>query len=49
MTALYAAGTPEGLDRPLNLDDVEARARSLMPEVVYNFISGGAADEFTVR
>ncbi|MDZ4805576.1 MAG: alpha-hydroxy acid oxidase [Candidatus Eisenbacteria bacterium] len=49
MTALNAAGTPEGLERLLNLDDVEARARDLMPEVVYNFIAGGAADEFTVR
>ena len=49
MTAPQPAGRPERLDQLLNLDDVEARARSLMPEVVYNFISGGAADEFTVR
>ena len=49
VTALNAAGTPEELDRLLNLDDVEARARAFVPEVVYNFNSGGAADEFTVR
>lgn len=33
----------------LNLDDVEARAREILPPVVYNFLSGGAADEVTVR
>jgi 4-hydroxymandelate oxidase len=40
---------PDTLARMLNLDDVEARARELMPEVVYNFVAGGAADETTIR
>jgi 4-hydroxymandelate oxidase len=38
-----------GLESLLNLDDVEARARARLPEVVYNFIAGGAADEVTIR
>ncbi len=38
-----------GLEALLNVDDVEARARAVLPEVVYNFIAGGAADELTVR
>ena len=37
------------LARLLNLDDVEARARELLPEVVFDFVAGGAADELTVR
>jgi 4-hydroxymandelate oxidase len=40
---------PDTLARMLNLDDVEARARELMPDVVYNFVAGGAADETTIR
>lgn len=40
---------PDTLARMLNLDDVEARARELMPEAVYNFVAGGAADEITIR
>lgn len=38
-----------GLEALLNLDDVEAKARAQLPEVVYNFIAGGAADELTIR
>ncbi len=33
----------------LSLDDVEARAREMLPPAVWNFLSGGAADELTVR
>jgi 4-hydroxymandelate oxidase len=39
----------QGLEALLNLDDVEARARAQLPEAVYNFIAGGAADEATIR
>lgn len=42
-------GAPDTLEKMLNLDDVEARARELMPPVVYNFVAGGAADETTIR
>lgn len=37
------------LESLLNLDDVEDAARTAMPRVVYNYVSGGAADEITVR
>lgn len=33
----------------LCLDDIEAAARPVMPESVYNFVAGGAADELTLR
>jgi len=33
----------------LNLDDVEALAQKKLPEEVYNFLAGGAADELTVN
>jgi hypothetical protein len=36
---------PDTLARMLNLDDVEARAQELMPDVVYNCVAGGAADD----
>ena len=32
----------------LNLDDVEARARTMMLPSVYDFVAGGAADELTI-
>jgi 4-hydroxymandelate oxidase len=43
------SAAPPELETLLSLDDVEARARALLPEVVVNFIAGGAADELTVR
>jgi 4-hydroxymandelate oxidase len=33
----------------LSLDEVEAQARVIMPPTIYDFVSGGAADEITVR
>ncbi|SDS47607.1 alpha-hydroxy acid oxidase [Opitutus sp. GAS368] len=37
------------LEPLLNLDDVEAQARAIMLPSVYDFVSGAAADELTVR
>ena len=42
-------GSRSGLEQLLSLDDVEARAQEMMPEAVYNFVAGGAADEITIR
>jgi len=33
----------------LNLDDVEAYARTVLPAAVYEFVASGAADELTLR
>jgi len=43
-----ASGKP-ALEPLLNLDDVEAAARTVMPPAVYDFVAGAAADEITVR
>src|SRR5688572_29926794 len=40
---------PADLLQLLNLDDVEERARAVMPASVYDFVAGGAADELTIR
>lgn len=34
---------------PLSLEDFEVAARAALPDAVYQFIAGGAADEITVR
>ena len=47
-----SASLPAGsapLEPLLNLDDVEAQARAIMLPSVYDFVSGAAADELTVR
>jgi len=41
--------TPTNLAELLSLDEVEARARTLLAPEVWNFLAGGAADELTVR
>jgi 4-hydroxymandelate oxidase len=46
--AIPAPGT-QALEPLLNLDDVEAAARTVMPPAVYDFVAGAAADEITVR
>ena len=43
------SATPASLASLLNLDDVEAQARTVMLPSVYDFVSGAAADEITVR
>ena len=40
---------PAPLDKLLNLDDVEALARTVMLPAVYEFVASGAADEITLR
>ena len=40
---------PFPVDGLLNLDDVEALARSVMLPAVYEFVASGAADEITLR
>ncbi len=55
--AQTAPATPAPLASPplmsdlsdlLNLDDVEARARTVLLPAVYDFVAGGAADELTI-
>jgi 4-hydroxymandelate oxidase len=48
LSAPPAPGT-QALEPLLNLDDVEAAARTVMPPAVYDFVAGAAADEITVR
>ena len=43
-----SAAKPD-LAQLLCLDDVEAAARAIMSDSVYNFVAGGAADELTIR
>lgn len=44
-----ASPGPAPLDGLLNLDDVEALARTVMLPAVYEFVASGAADEITLR
>lgn len=47
--AATALPGPFPVDELLNLDDVEALARSVMVPAVYEFVASGAADEITLR
>lgn len=44
-----APAAPAALAELISLDEVEAQARKVMQPSVYDFVSGGAADEITVR
>src|SRR5437867_6390856 len=48
-TATPVSAAIPNLARLLCLDDVEAAAKPIMSESVYNFVAGGAADELTIR
>ena len=47
--AVPSTNSPARLDQLLNLDDVEALARTMMPPSVYEYVASGAADEITLR
>jgi 4-hydroxymandelate oxidase len=44
-----APAAPAAFAELISLDEVEAQARKVMRPSVYDFVSGGAADEITVR
>jgi isopentenyl diphosphate isomerase/L-lactate dehydrogenase-like FMN-dependent dehydrogenase len=45
---LRAGGTPKGADAMHSVDDVRRSAKKRLPEMIYDFIYGGAYDELTL-